>query len=218
MAHFEDDTNEYSTIHSSGESDVLGRLRRATWLTTTKPQMLSDPIQGRFLSIMSKMVRPMRILELGTFTGYSTICLAEGLAEGGSIDTIEINDELESIQDEFWKEAGLENVNRYIGHAHEVIESGDLKGPYDLVWIDADKEHQISYVDFAVKNLREGGSLLVDNVIWGGAVLDEKKLAKPNSGASRIHRLNQHIADHPQLENVLMPVWDGVQIAIKKAK
>jgi caffeoyl-CoA O-methyltransferase len=217
MAHFEDDTNEYSTLHSSTEGEVLGRLRRATWLTTTKPQMLSDPIQGRFLSLISKMVRPSRILEFGTFTGYSTICLAEGLAEGGSIDTIEINDELESLQDEYWKEAGLENVKKHIGHAHEIIASGVLDGPYDLVWIDADKEHQISYVDFAIENLRVGGSLLVDNVIWGGAVMDEKKLAKPNSSASRIHRLNQHIANHPQLENVLMPVWDGVQIAIKIA-
>ena len=114
-------------------------------------------------------------------SGYSTICLAEGLAEGGTIDTLEINDELEHIQDEYWEMAGLKNVTRHIGHAHETIASGVLEGPYDLIWIDADKEHQISYVDFAVNNLRIGGCLMVDNVIWGGAVLDKEKLAKPTS-------------------------------------
>ncbi len=215
MAHFEDATNEYSTVHSSKESEILERLRRATWLGTTKPQMLSDPIQGRFLAMISGLIRPQKILEFGTFTGYSTICLAEGLVDGGTIDTLEINDELEHIQDQFWKEAGLENVTRHIGHAHEIIESGALKGPYDLIWIDADKEHQINYVNFAVENLRVGGCLMVDNVIWGGAVLDPEKLAKPTSGGSRIHRLNQHITNHPQLENVLIPVWDGIQVARK---
>ncbi len=215
MSHFEDATNEYSTFHSSKESEVLERLRRATWLGTTKPQMLSDPIQGRFLAMISGLTKPNKILEFGTFTGYSTICLAEGLQEGGTIDTLEINDELEHIQDLYWKEAGLKNVTRHIGHAHEIIGSGVLKGPYDLIWIDADKEHQIDYVDFAVENLNVGGCLMVDNVIWGGAVLDEEKLAKPTSGGSRIHRLNQHIRDHTQLKNVLIPVWDGIQVARK---
>lgn len=215
MAHFEDATNEYSLVHSSEESDVLKQLRRATWLTCTKPQMLSDPNQGRFLAMISKMVNPKRILEFGTFTGYSTLCLAEGLQEGGSIDTLEINDELEIIQDKFWKMGGLKNVNRHFGHALETLESGKVVGPFDLVWLDADKEHQIKYVDFAVNNLSSGGWLLVDNVIWGGAVLDEEKLAKPNSGASRIDRLNKHIKNHPKLESVLLPIWDGIQIARK---
>ena len=215
MAHFEDATNEYSTVHSSKENELLKKLRRATWLGTTKPQMLSDPIQGRFLAMISGLIRPERILELGTFTGYSTICLAEGLVEGGSIDTLEINDELEHIQDEYWERAGLKNVNRHIGHAKEIIESGAIKGPFDLIWIDADKEHQIAYVDFAIENLRVGGCLMVDNVIWGGAVMDPEKLAKSTSGGSRIDRLNKHITNHPQLENVLIPVWDGIQVARK---
>ena len=215
MAHFEDATNEYSTVHSSDESEVLKKLRRATWLGTTKPQMLSDPIQGRFLSMVSGLIRPKRILEFGTFTGYSTICLAEGLVKGGSIDTIEINDELEHIQDEYWEKASLKNVTRHIGHAKDILESGAIKGPFDLIWIDADKEHQIAYVDFAIENLRVGGCLMVDNVIWGGAVMDPEKLAKPTSGGSRIDRLNKHITNHRQLENVLIPVWDGIQVARK---
>jgi predicted O-methyltransferase YrrM len=215
MAHFEDATNEYSIVHSSEESEVLQKLRRATWLTATKPQMLSDPNQGRFLAMVSKMVQPKKILEFGTFTGYSTLCLSEGLAPEGSIDTLEINDELETIQDTHWEMAGLKNVNRYFGHALETIESGVLQGQYDLIWLDADKEHQIKYVDWAVENLSSGGWLLVDNVIWGGAVLDAAKLAKPNSGASRIDQLNKHIKNHPKLESVLLPVWDGIQVARK---
>ena len=142
-----------------------------------KATMLSDPNQGRFVAMVSKMVQPKKILEFGTFTGYSTLCLSEGLAPEGSIDTLEINDELETIQDTHWEMAGLKNVNRHFGHALETIESGVLQGPYDLIWLDADKEHQIKYVDWAVENLSSGGWLLVDNVIWGGAVL-KAKLAK----------------------------------------
>ncbi len=216
MAHFEDATNEYSTIHSSFEGEVLSRLRRDTWLSTTKPQMLSDPIQGRFLSTITKMIRPLKILELGAFTGYSTICLSEGLEKGGVIDTVEINDELQDMHEKYFHEAGIvESVNIHYGHALDVINSGELKGPYDMVWIDADKEHQIEYVKFAISKLRVGGWLLVDNVIWGGAVLDKKKLSNLDSGASRIHRLNQYISCCEDVENVLLPVWDGVQILRK---
>lgn len=216
MAHFEDATNEYSEVHSSSEGDVLSRLRRDTWLTTTKPQMLSDPIQGRFLSTVSKMVKPKRILEFGTFTGYSTICLSEGLAPQGEIHTVEINDELENIHKKYFKEAGVfENITRYYGHALDFIKSGELQGEFDLIWLDADKEHQIDYADFAISKLRRGGWLLIDNVLWGGSVLDDKKLSKPTSGASRIHQLNQYILNHKGVENVLLPVWDGVQIVRK---
>ncbi|MBT5147668.1 MAG: O-methyltransferase [Flavobacteriales bacterium] len=216
MAHFEDPTNEYSTVHSSSEGEVLSRLRRATWLTTTKPQMLSDPIQGRFLAIISKMIKPVRILELGTFTGYSTICLSEGLEKEGVIDTVEINDELQEIQEKYFKEAGIsEIVRRHYGHALEIMKNGEIEGPYDLVWIDADKEHQIEYVEFAISKLKTGGWLLIDNVIWGGSVLDKKKLDKADSGASRIHRLNQYIVECKKVENVLIPVWDGLQVLRK---
>ena len=216
MAHFEDPTNEYSTVHSSSEGEVLSRLRRATWLSTTKPQMLSDPIQGRFLAIISKMIKPVRILELGTFTGYSTICLSEGLEKGGVIDTVEINDELQEIHEKYFKEAGVsEIVRRHYGHALEIMKSGEIEGPYDLVWIDADKEHQIEYVEFAISKLKTGGWLLIDNVIWGGSVFDKKKLTKADSGASRIHRLNQYIVECKKVENVLIPVWDGLQVLRK---
>ena len=216
MAHFEDATHEYSEDHSSPEGEVLSRLRRDTWLTTTKPQMLSDPIQGRFLSTISKMVRPNRILEFGTFTGYATICLSEGLAPQGEIHTVEINDELERIHDTYFKEAGIcEKITLHYGHALDIIKRGEIKGEFDLIWLDADKEHQIEYAEFAISRLRSGGWLLIDNVIWGGAVLDMKKRANPESGASRIHLLNKYILDHKEVENVLMPVWDGLQIAMK---
>ena len=216
MAHFEDPTNEYSTVHSSSEGKVLSRLRRATWLSTTKPQMLSDPIQGRFLAIISKMIKPVRILELGTFTGYSTICLSEGLEKEGVIDTVEINDELQEIHEKYFKEAGIrEVVKRHYGHALEIMKRGEIEGPYDLVWIDADKEHQIEYVEFAISKLKTGGWLLIDNVIWGGSVFDKQKLNKADSGASRIHRLNQYIVECKKVENVLIPVWDGLQVLRK---
>ena len=216
MAHFEDATNEYSEVHSSSEGEVLSRLRRATWLSTTKPQMLSDPIQGRFLAIISKMIRPMRILELGMFTGYSTICLSEGLVKGGVIDTVEINEELNEMHEKYFKEAEISKiVKRHYGHALDIMKSGNIEGPYDLVWIDADKEHQIDYLEFAISKLRVGGWLLIDNVIWGGAVLEHKKLTKADSRAARIHKLNQHIIASEKVENVLIPVWDGLQILRK---
>ena len=216
MAHFENATNEYSEVHSSSEGEVLSRLRRDTWLSTTKPQMLSDPIQGRFLSTISKMVKPKRILEFGTFTGYSTICLSEGLTPQGEIHTVEINDELENIHEKYFKKAGvLDKITRYYGHALDFIKSGELKGEFDLIWLDADKEHQIEYADFAISKLNNGGWLLIDNAIWGGAVIDNNKLAKPKSGGSRIHQLNQYILNHEEVENVLLPVWDGVQIVRK---
>ena len=162
------------------------------------------------------MVKPKRILEFGSFTGYSTICLSEGLTPQGEIHTVEINDELENIHEKYFKKAGvLDKITRYYGHALDIIKSEKLEGKYDLIWLDADKEHQIEYADFAISKLNRGGWLLIDNAIWGGAVIDNKKLAKPKSGGSRIHKLNQFILNHKEVENVLLPVWDGVQIVRK---
>ena len=124
----------YAVSHSTEEDAVLAELRRKTWQTVLTPQMLSDPIQGKFLQNWSRMVRPQRVLELGTYTGYSTICLAAGLAPAGSIDTVEPNDELNAIQDEFWEKAGIaECIQRHNAEASTVLP--ELEGPYDLVWI-----------------------------------------------------------------------------------
>ena len=134
----DDELLQYSVQNSTKEDAILSALRKRTWQKVLTPQMLSDPIQGKFLQNLSRMVRPKRILELGTYTGYSTICLASGLSADGVIDTVEPNDELNSIQEEFWQKAGIiERVNRFNAEALEVLPN--LSGLYDIIWIDADK-------------------------------------------------------------------------------
>ena len=151
-----DDVLAYAEAHSTEEWDVLKGLRRSTWQHVLTPQMLSDPIQGRFLANISRMLKPQSILELGTYTGYSTICLAAGLQTEGSIDTIEPNDELNDIQDEFWGAAGLLTaIRRHNGEALKVLP--ELSGPYDLVWIDADKARTEQYFEESLRRLRIGG-------------------------------------------------------------
>ena len=174
--------------------------------------MLSDPIQGKFLQNLSRMVRPKRILELGTYTGYSTICMASGLLADGVIDTIEPNDELNSIQDEFWKEAGIaEHVNRYNAEALHVLP--ELSGLYDIIWIDADKPRTQLYVEACLPLLRQGGWLLVDNVLWWGKVLPSH--TEPDATAETMRTMASWLARRQDIRTTLLPIRDGILMAEK---
>ena len=219
----DDALHEYATSWSSSEPNGLEALRRATWIQTVKPQMLCDELQGRMLSMMSHMIRPERVLELGTFTGYATACWAEGLAEGGMVDTVDVNDELHAIQNAHWELLGITNrIRRHVGKALDVLESEVLfeedARPFDVVFVDADKEHQRTYVDWAVDHVREDGWIVVDNVLWWGEVLRVTDGSSEDPYAIRIHELNEYVKGHPDLDNVVLPLRDGLHVARKKSR
>lgn len=202
-----DDLLDYAELHSTAEWEVLKQLRRSTWQHVLTPQMLSDSIQGRFLANLSRMLKPLSVLELGTYTGYSTICLAEGLLAGGKIDTIDPNDELNAIQDEFWRAAGLNgSINRHNGEALNILPQ--LNGPYDLVWIDADKSRTEEYIEQTLLLVRTGGWILVDNVLWWGKVLDHQKQKDPI--AAMLEKLTADLAKDPRVRTSLLPLRDGI--------
>ena len=204
----------YAINHSSAEDEVLAELRKKTWQTVLTPQMLSDPIQGKFLQNWSRMVRPKRVLELGTYTGYSTICLAAGLDANGHIDTVEPNDELNAIQDEFWEKAKIrERIQRHNVEASTALPS--FKGPYDLVWIDADKSRTGNYVNQCLPLVRPGGWILVDNVLWWGKVLPSR-----TDGDTTSEHLESVCADWAKLRSIrttLLPIRDGI-LTIEKVE
>jgi len=203
----------YAARHSEAEPALLARLRRATWLRTTHPHMLTDPYQGRLLAMLSQLLRPHRILELGTFTGYATLCLAEGLAPGGWIDTVEPNDELNELQDAFWMEAEMrDRIVRHNAEAHEVL--ARLEGPWDLAWIDADKARTGEYVEAVLAQTRPGGLILVDNVMWWGKVLEGENAT--DKDARNLHALNAAWREDPRVENVLLPIRDGIHALRKR--
>ena len=208
-----DPISRYAEQHSTPEPEVLASLRRDTWQHVLRPQMLSDPLQGQILAWISRWVQPKRILELGTYTGYSTICLAEGLAEDGEIVTVEPNDELNAIQERHWRAAGiLERVNRLNAEAHEVL--AGVGGGFDLVWIDADKARTAEYYEAVLPLTSPGGHILIDNVLWWGKVLEGPESSDPD--ARRLHALNEQLRDDPRVDNLLLPVRDGIQILRKR--
>lgn len=208
----DDELLAYAVSHSSEEDAVLAALRRKTWQTVLTPQMLSDPIQGKFLQNWSRMVRPSRVLELGTYTGYSTICLAAGLQPNGRIDTIEPNDELNLIQDEFWNKAGIADcVHRHNAEASDVLPA--LEGPYDVVWIDADKPRTGDYMDQCLPLVRPGGWMLVDNVLWWGKVLPSR--TDKDTTSEHLESICAAWATRGDVRTTLLPIRDGILIVEK---
>lgn len=207
MAIHDTDLEDYCVRHSTPESDVLGRLRRETWLSTVQPLMLSDVGTGRLLGLLSRLLRPAAVLELGTFTGYATVCLAEGLAPGGHVDTVDPDDERHAVQDRFWEEAGVApSIRRHTAAALDVLPA--LPGPYDLVWIDADKRNTAAYVEAAIARTRPGAIILVDNVLWWGKVLEGEGAEDPD--ARRLHALTAGLATDPRVTSTLLPLRDGL--------
>lgn len=201
---------KYAEDHTSPESDLLKKINRETHAKVLMPRMLSGHMQGRILSMISNMVKPMTILEIGTYTGYSAICLAEGLRSGGKLITIDINEELEHSIQKFFNTSGFGSVIEYrIGNALEIIPT--LNGNFDLIFIDADKENYSQYYDLVIKRVPLGGYILADNVLWSGKVLDEK----PDRDTQAIKEFNRKIQNDTRVENVLLPVRDGIMVMRK---
>lgn len=206
--------NNYVEKHTEAEPEHLYQLNRQTHLKVLQPRMLSGHLQGRVLSMFSHMIGPKRVLEIGTYTGYSALCLAEGLADNGEIHTIDINDELEAIIREHIKKAGMEQrVYLHFGNAIEIIPQ--IEGTFDLVFIDADKTNYSAYYDLVIDRVPSGGYLIADNVLWSGKVLDPQEIeSDPDTGA--LVGFNEKIQSDPRVQNVLMPIRDGLMVIRKK--
>lgn len=202
--------SDYSEAHTSSESILLKKINRDTHANVLKPRMLSGHLQGRLLSLISKMIRPANILEIGTYTGYSAICLAEGLKAGGKLVTLEKNEELETKLRWSFKDAGFEQViDLRIGNALKIIPALDIR--FDLVFIDADKENYSNYFDLVIDKVVPGGFILADNVLWSGKVLD----TIPDKDTRAILAFNDKVHNDPRVENVLLPVRDGIMMMRK---
>jgi caffeoyl-CoA O-methyltransferase len=200
----------YAEDHTSVESDLLRKINRATHAEVLRPRMLSGHLQGRLLAVISSMLRPATVLEIGTYTGYSAICLAEGLAPGGKIITVDNNEELEDRVRGYFREAGLApSIDYRIGDAMTIIPR--LEGLFDLVFIDADKENYSRYFDLVIDRVPQGGFILADNVLWSGKVIE----ANPDKDTRAILEFNAKVHDDPRVTNILLPVRDGILLMQK---
>lgn len=205
---------EYAERYTSGESEVLRELREKTFAERSDKAMLSGFYQGRLLSMFSKMLEPRRILEIGTYMGYSALCLAEGLGEGGKVITLDIQPETNRIAKEFWGRSGLgEKIESYLGDALEIIPK--LNENFDLVFIDADKPNYANYFDLIFPRLRIGGIVLADNVLWSGKVLDAEKGAETDESTEALHEFNKKIQADKRVSSILLTVRDGL-LAVRK--
>ncbi len=209
MHFISEELERYIEQHSQKEPELLVALNRETHQKVLQPRMLSGHFQGRVLSMLSKLIRPEHILEIGTYTGYATLCLCEGLQKKGSVDTIDINEELAFIQKKYfdlspWKE----QITQHIGDAMEIIPSLDKK--YDLVFIDADKENYLNYYDMIVPKMKVGGIILSDNVLWSGKVLEEPN--PKDLSTNILLEYNKKINEDPRVETVLLPIRDGLTV------
>ena len=202
---------KYSEQFTDSESETLAKLNRKTWQQMVVPRMLSGHMQGRILSMFSKMIKPQCILEIGTFTGYSAICMAEGLTDSGKLITLDVNEEFEEIAKSFFNESGMsDKIEMKIGNAIELIPAIDET--FDLVFIDADKENYSNYFDLVIEKLAKGGLIIADNVLWSGKVVEEN----PDKETKALMNYVDKIHNDDRVENVLLPVRDGLMICRKK--
>ena len=203
---------DYAEKNSTAEPILLQELRKETWQKVIAPRMLSGHLQGRLLALISKMIQPKSILEIGTYTGYATLCLAEGLAVKGDIHTIDHNEELIDFQRKYFKKAGFDkNVTQHTGEALAIIPT--LKKNFDLVFIDADKKNYSAYFDLIINKVNKGGIILSDNVLWGGKVIE--KVNDNDIETKEIIAFNNKLKDDSRVEIILLPFRDGISIARK---
>jgi predicted O-methyltransferase YrrM len=201
-------TARYATLHSMPETPALRHIFRETHLRTAYPNMLSGPLQGAFLRMISLLMAPSLVVEVGTFTGYSALCLAEGLVQGGELHTIERNPEMEQIIRRHLSDQGLdERIILHIGDALEIIPT--FRPGIDLAYIDGEKEEYVAYYEALVPQMRPGGLILADNVLWGGKVIDPECRDKDTRA---IRAFNEHVSNDPRTRQVLLPLRDGLSL------
>ena len=211
MNFISDQLQQYIDDHSMEESDLLKALDRETHQKVLQPRMLSGLYQGRLLALLAKMIGPKKILEVGTYTGYATLCMAEGLTTGGSIDTIDHNEELADMQRRYFDQSPYgSQIVQHLGEAKDILKS--LTGPYDLVFLDADKENYPHYFDLIIDKLEMGGVILSDNVLWSGKVLEKAA----DEATSALQEYNHKINTDVRVESVVLPIRDGLTITRKR--
>ena len=206
MEFIDEGIEEYARQHTEPENDLLKELVRETHAMVLQPRMLSGHLQGRFLSFIAKVYQPSLILEIGTYTGYSALCLAEGLNPTGRLITIDVNEELESFTRSFFNRSAYRDQIDY-RIADAAVEILTLDGPIDLVFIDADKRNYALYFDLVISKMRSGGLILVDNVLWSGKIIEES--AKDKS-TEALRDFNTKVANDPRVEPLLLPIRDGL--------
>lgn len=205
--------SDYSETHTTPESELLSKLNRETHLKVVSPRMLSGHLQGRFLSFISKLQQPKLIVEIGTYTGYSALCLAEGLAEDGKLISIDVNEETSAFAKSFIEETEFNNkIELVLADAKEYIPT--IQAPIDLVFIDADKKNYINYYQLVIDKLNRGGLIIADNVLWSGKItMPENEMDKETLA---LHQFNQFIQQDDRVANILLPVRDGLMVIRKK--
>jgi len=209
MDFISDKLADYLNKNSEKEPEILSRLSKETHQKILQPRMLSGHVQGRFLSFISKIKSPNKILEIGTYTGYSTICLAEGLSKNGKIDTIDKNEELIKIQNKYFEESGYRNkIIQHTGHALDILKN--LNEKYDIIFIDADKENYINYFNQVSNKLRKNGIIISDNVLWSGKVLDSNQM---DEETSTLVQFNKIINNDKRFKSIILPIRDGISIS-----
>ncbi|WP_430403002.1 O-methyltransferase [Fluviicola sp.] len=213
MEFIDQSLDDYCGAHTTAESALLAKLNRDTHVNILQPRMLSGHFQGRLLSLLSKMIRPERILEIGTYTGYSALCMAEGLTETGKIITLDINAQLEDFVRSYISESEYASkVDYRICNAMEEIPQ--LNEQFDLVFIDADKMNYINYYNLVFDQVKPGGYIFSDNVLWSGKVVQTE--GKIDKDTQLLKEFNQLIQNDPRVENILLPIRDGIMIARKR--
>ena len=209
----EKELDKYIREHSTPEDKVLEELYRQTHLYVVNPNMVSGHIQGKFLEMLSYMISPVSVLEIGTYTGYSAICLARGLKSGGQLHTIEINDELNGMSTRYFALAGVaDRVTLHTGRAQDVIPK--LDRTFDLVFIDGDKREYCEYYDIVFDKVRTGGFIIADNVLWGGRIEGEEAMKDPQTKGLVL--FNEKVRNDHRVEKVVLPLRDGLMIIRKK--